>query len=117
MSQHTPVVIISGAASGMGRATAMLLADAGYTVESCDAVVTESVAQVDVRDGGAVQRWVDSVVARHGSVDAVVSNFTAAHVEEMIVKSGLQIVENIRDGCQALVRALRADTVISAVSA
>jgi NAD(P)-dependent dehydrogenase (short-subunit alcohol dehydrogenase family)/SAM-dependent methyltransferase len=73
MSQHTPVVIISGAASGMGRATARLLADSGYIVEGCDVVADDSVAQVDVRDNAAVQRWVDSVVARHGSIDAAVT--------------------------------------------
>jgi NAD(P)-dependent dehydrogenase (short-subunit alcohol dehydrogenase family)/SAM-dependent methyltransferase len=73
VSQHPPVVIISGAASGMGRATARLLADAGYTVEGGDAVAADSVTQVDVRDSAAVQRWVDSVVARHGSIDAVVT--------------------------------------------
>ena len=59
MSEQTPVVIISGAASGMGLATAKLLADAGYAVEGCDAVTSDSVAQVDVRDSEAVQRWVD----------------------------------------------------------
>lgn len=70
---QAPVVIISGAASGMGRATARLLTDAGYTVEGCDAIAADSVAQVDVRDDEAVQRWVDAVVARHGSIDAVVT--------------------------------------------
>ena len=73
MSEHTPVVVISGAASGMGRATARLLADAGYTVEGCDAVAADSVAQLDVRDDEAVRRWVDAVVARHGTIDAVVT--------------------------------------------
>ncbi len=73
MSEQTPVAIISGAASGMGLATAKLLADAGYTVEGCDTVASDSVAQIDVRDGEAVQRWVDEVVARHGSIDAVVT--------------------------------------------
>ena len=73
VSEHKSVVIISGAASGMGRATARLLADAGYTVEGCDAVAADSVAQVDVRDDDAVRRWVAAVVARHGSIDAVVT--------------------------------------------
>jgi NADP-dependent 3-hydroxy acid dehydrogenase YdfG len=71
MSQHPPVVIISGAASGMDCATARLLADSRYTVEGCDAAVTASVAQVDVRDNAASQRWVDSV--RAGRADTAIS--------------------------------------------
>jgi len=35
---YQPVVIISGVASGMGRATARLLADSGYIAEGCGAV-------------------------------------------------------------------------------
>jgi NAD(P)-dependent dehydrogenase (short-subunit alcohol dehydrogenase family)/SAM-dependent methyltransferase len=73
MSEQTRVVLISGAASGMGRSTARLLEDAGYTVEGCDVIAADSVAQVDVRDDDAVRRWVDGVVARHGSIDAVVT--------------------------------------------
>src|SRR4051812_26557648 len=78
------VVLVVGASSGIGRATASLLAQHGDTVvlasrgkAALEATAAEiggaELHPVDVRDGDAVQRLVDEGVARHGRLGAVVS--------------------------------------------
>lgn len=83
--------IVTGGASGMGRATAHLFADEGAHVAVVDlaaervaAVVDEirsahgaAAAEgyvVDVADGAAIRSLVDSFVARCGGIDIVVNN-------------------------------------------
>jgi len=83
------VAIVTGAASGMGRATARLLADQGAHVAACDrdgaavgTVVDEIVAAgavasahtVDLSDAGAIDGFVAAARAAHGPVDIVVNN-------------------------------------------
>lgn len=83
------VAVVTGAASGMGRATAHLLADEGAavavidrTAEGVDAVATEITTAggtaagwtVDVTDSGAVRTAVDQVVFRIGPPDILVNN-------------------------------------------
>lgn len=84
-------VIITGAASGMGRATAHLFADEGAHVAIVDrdgsgvaAVVQEITARygpqsalgvaIDITDPGAPQHVVDAVEAAWGGVDILVNN-------------------------------------------
>ncbi|WP_431971789.1 SDR family NAD(P)-dependent oxidoreductase [Nocardia sp. bgisy134] len=69
----TGVVLITGAANGMGAATTEHLTRAGYTVEGCDLVPGPAHATVDVRDTEAVRAWVKEMAARHGRIDAVVT--------------------------------------------
>ena len=83
------VAVITGAASGMGRATAHLFADEGAlvavvdrTAEDVRAVVDEIASSggradgwvVDVTDGGAVRAAVAEIVERLGPPDIVVNN-------------------------------------------
>lgn len=82
------VVLVTGAASGMGRAVAHLFADEGGRVavtdraaDGVDAVVGEIVAAggdasgwvLDVVDPDAIVRVVDQVVTRLGPVDVLVN--------------------------------------------
>ena len=83
------VVIVTGAGSGMGRATAQLFADEGARVAAVD-VTAESVNGVvaeitqaggtakawttDVSDRQAVEQLVDEVVAEFGGLDIIVNN-------------------------------------------
>jgi len=83
------VVLVTGAASGMGRATARLFADEGARVAAAD-VEAEGVARVvreieeaggtaapfalDVSDAEAARLVVAEVVARLGPVDVLVNN-------------------------------------------
>lgn len=81
--------IVTGAASGMGRATAHLFADEGASVavtdlneESVAAVVTEIIEAggkahgwvLDVRDSAAVKRVVDEIAEHFGRLDIVINN-------------------------------------------
>jgi 3-oxoacyl-[acyl-carrier protein] reductase len=83
------VAIITGAGSGMGRATAHLFADEGAVVAAADRaservqLVVKEIEQaggaasswtVDVADGAAIESFVSAVVERHGGVDILVNN-------------------------------------------
>ncbi len=82
--------IITGAASGMGRATAHLFAREGANVavtdvsqEACDAVAAEIAAAgfatargfaLDVSDPDAIRRVVGEVAAQFGGIDILINN-------------------------------------------
>jgi len=83
------IAIVTGAASGIGRATAQLFADEGMRVAVLDrdlegvARVAEEIEQaggsaaaweLDVQDAGRVQQVVREVVARFGGLDILVNN-------------------------------------------
>ena len=78
-------VIVTGAARGIGRAIARLLAERGCRVvgwdrdlaplaDGSDAFVPAHAAQVDVADHGAVAKAFDDAVARFGRVEILVNN-------------------------------------------
>jgi 3-oxoacyl-[acyl-carrier protein] reductase len=88
------VAIVTGAASGMGRATAFLFADEGARVAVVDlgadrvqAVVDEIEGAggqafgvvCDVSDPAQIHSLVDDVVARWGGIDILVNNAGVAH--------------------------------------
>jgi citronellol/citronellal dehydrogenase len=83
------VCIVSGAGTGLGKASALELARLGATVVACgrrpeplEAVVAAigeigAVAEaepMDVRDEEAVERLVDGVLERHGRIDVLLNN-------------------------------------------
>lgn len=83
------VVIVTGAASGMGRATAHLFADEGARVaaidinqEPLDAVVSEMTDAgyeargwtLDLSDGAAIGPVIQEVAAHFGGIDILVNN-------------------------------------------
>jgi 3-oxoacyl-[acyl-carrier protein] reductase len=65
------VAIVTGGASGMGRATAQLLRDRGVVVEAFD--VQGDSTRVDVSDEAAVNAAVAAVHERHGRIDILVN--------------------------------------------
>ena len=82
-------VLVTGAASGMGRATAHVFAREGAKVavtdvkiEACEAVAAEIRAEggeavawaLDVSDANAIARVVPEIAARLGGLDCVVNN-------------------------------------------
>lgn len=80
-------VAITGAASGMGLATAQLLATKGAIISLADinkealnnaVKILESsdkhmITAVDVRDGDAVKAWIDGTIAKYGKLDGAVN--------------------------------------------
>lgn len=76
MGKHRGAVLVTGAASGMGRATAAELDRRGYRIEGADRAAAETgfpLAAVDVRDDDAVRQWVGEVCARHETISGVVT--------------------------------------------
>jgi NAD(P)-dependent dehydrogenase (short-subunit alcohol dehydrogenase family) len=86
---NTPVVLITGALTGIGRATALVFArerarlvvsgrhdDAGQAlVEELRAVGTEAeFVRADVRQEGEIQKLVDRTIARFGRLDVAINN-------------------------------------------
>ena len=68
------VAIITGAASGIGEATADLFRSEGATVVAADRVEGVDVVAVDAGSEADVERLVEQTVADHGGVDIVFAN-------------------------------------------
>src|SRR3954454_22702308 len=83
------VCVVSGAGTGLGRATAVELASLGATVIGCGRrpePIQETVAMIrdaagiaeceamDIREAEAVDALFDGVMERHGRVDVLVNN-------------------------------------------
>jgi 3-oxoacyl-[acyl-carrier protein] reductase len=80
------VVLVTGAAAGIGKATAARFAEGGARVVTCDVnrEAGEAAARslgpdarfyaVNVADRAAVQAWVDDVAAKYGRIDVLVNN-------------------------------------------
>ncbi len=86
MRMKEKVVLVTGGAAGIGKATALRFAEEGAKVVICD--VNEEAGQVTVKELGKgvtfykvnvadraeVQAWVDDVVSKYGRVDVIVNN-------------------------------------------
>lgn len=100
-AKSAPVVLITGATDGLGRATALLLAQRGYRVFAAgrsaekraqlDALAREKslpleALHLDVCDQDSVEQAVAAVLAKAGAIDVLINNagvVYVATVEEM----------------------------------
>ena len=86
MRMKDKVVLVTGGAAGIGKATALRFAEEGANVIICDVNETlgqETVQQlgadaafykVNVASRGEVQKWIAAVVAKYGRIDVLVNN-------------------------------------------
>jgi NAD(P)-dependent dehydrogenase (short-subunit alcohol dehydrogenase family) len=89
MSSPSPVAVVTGANSGIGRATAIHLATRGYEVYgtvrdqgrttklaamSAERGVEVRLVELDVADDASVRRGFDEILERAGRVDVLVNN-------------------------------------------
>ena len=96
------VAVVTGGAMGIGGATATRLASAGAAVtildsnEGAGTQTSEAIRQsggtcdfvkCDVSQSAEVERAIDSVVARHGGIDILVSNAGVQHYGDVITTS------------------------------
>jgi len=86
MGHVSAVIVVTGAASGLGAVYCRELSAAGYTVVGADIDPIENTdlaVAVDVTDRLATERLADAVLERFGRIDALVNN---AAVYSTIVK-------------------------------
>ncbi|MGO9857290.1 MAG: SDR family NAD(P)-dependent oxidoreductase [Acidimicrobiales bacterium] len=98
------VVLITGAAAGIGAATAALFAEEGARVALCDRAPDFGAGDdpfqrsFDVRDADATRAFVDAVAERFGRIDVVVNNaggtFAAPLLEVSAKGEAALIAEN-----------------------
>lgn len=89
------VVLITGTSSGIGLATAVATAKAGWRTvatlrdtgradalrkAAADAGVELDIRQLDVTDEASVAAAIDGVIGDHGRIDAVINNAGAGHL-------------------------------------
>ncbi|WP_372366584.1 beta-ketoacyl-ACP reductase [Candidatus Uabimicrobium sp. HlEnr_7] len=86
MRMQSKIVMITGGARGIGRATVLRFIEEGATVCWCDldqdankALLSEvggnhSYHHVNVTDRSAVREWVQVIVEKHGRIDVLVNN-------------------------------------------
>jgi NAD(P)-dependent dehydrogenase (short-subunit alcohol dehydrogenase family) len=89
MSNENPVVIVTGAGSGIGRAASIRLSEAGFNVVAVDfnattgeetlAIIREHggngvFVQADVSQNEDVERYVQAAVEQYGKIDAFFNN-------------------------------------------
>jgi NAD(P)-dependent dehydrogenase (short-subunit alcohol dehydrogenase family) len=73
VTNSTPVVIVTGAARGIGRSCAQRLRADGWTVVAADLTAGDGVSQCDVTKPDEVSSFVDAVRRDHRQIDAVVN--------------------------------------------
>lgn len=73
MTNSTPVVIVTGAARGIGQSCAQRLRAEGWTVAAADLMASDGVSHCDVTKPDEVTSFVDAVRRDHRQIDAVVN--------------------------------------------
>ena len=94
MGHVSDVVIVTGAAAGLGAVYCRELAAAGYTVVGADLAPVDDVdlaVEVDVTDRASTEQLARQVVERFGRIDALVNN---AAVYSTIVKKPFEEISD-----------------------
>jgi NAD(P)-dependent dehydrogenase (short-subunit alcohol dehydrogenase family) len=115
MSEEAQVVLVTGASSGIGAATAALLADHGYRVFGTSrrpapdaAPAGVEMLELDVRSDASVAACVEELLRRAGRVDVLVNNAGVALVGESEATSPEQAREQFETNLFGTVRMINA---------
>ena len=110
MRMKDKVVLVTGGAAGIGKATALRFAGEGAKVVICD--INEEAGKdalkelgegaafykVDVADRADVQKWVDDVMAKFGRIDVLINNAGIIRDGQLVkFKSGEMVGEMSED--------------------
>ncbi|MGB6208456.1 oxidoreductase, partial [Mycobacterium sp.] len=114
MTNRSPVVLVTGVSSGIGRAVASAFAEKGFEVfgtsrnpQSTEPVAGLELVQLDVTDAASVTAAVSTVVQRAGRIDILVNNAGAGvfgAAEETSVGQAQQLFETNFFGLARLTR-------------
>jgi NAD(P)-dependent dehydrogenase (short-subunit alcohol dehydrogenase family) len=115
MSMSSPVVVVTGVSSGIGRATAEKFSSLGYRVfgtvrkvASTQPMQGVTLVPMDVRDGASVTHAIESVVAEAGRIDILVNNAGVSvigAIEETSVEEALALLDTNVLGIMRTVKA------------
>jgi 3-oxoacyl-[acyl-carrier protein] reductase len=100
------IVIVTGAAGGIGRTVSLALADAGYSVVAADLDGADDVegaalsVRVDVTDRDSVEAMAAATASRFGRIDGLVNN--AAHYTAILKSPFEDISTEEWDRCFAV---------------
>jgi 3-oxoacyl-[acyl-carrier protein] reductase len=127
MSMQDKVVLVTGGAAGIGKATAERFAEAGAKVVICD--VNEELGQataaafggdfykINVTDRQAVQAWVEGVAARYGRIDVLVNNAGITRDGQLVKVADGQLVKQMPEADFDLVIAINLKGVFNCTQA
>lgn len=123
-NQREKVILITGASSGIGLASAILLAERGYTVyatmrdldrqeclanEAAAREVSLSILQLDITDEQSIKRVIDTIICRFGKIDGIVNCAgiqLRGYFEDLSQPEIEQLFETNLFGAMALTRAI-----------
>ncbi len=108
MNTTAPVVLVTGAASGIGYATAARLAADGWNVVGGDLHPTADVRACDVTSPSSVEEVVSACVSEYGSLDAIVNAAGSGRPTPFLEASDLVWSETLDVNLMGTVRVCRA---------